>query len=101
MGAEDAAAEAAPKKANSEKAILAAGRAFRGVRLHLAGTPSRQVFGPQALGPAGHATAFLPVPSAASLLGRRIYLQAFVEDALGPAGLTATAALSTPILSAE
>lgn len=79
----------------------AAGRAFRGVRLHLAGTPSRQIFGPQALGPAGHATAFLPVPSAASLLGLRIYLQAFVEDALGPAGLTATAALSTPILSAE
>lgn len=77
------------------------GAPYQGVTAYLAGSPAMRLFGPTPLGVGGHVTGFLPVPASASLLGRTVYVQAFVQDALGAAGLTATAALATPILAAD
>lgn len=77
------------------------GQPYQGVTAYLAGSPALRLFGPTPLGVGGHVTRFLPVPNTPSLLGRTVYVQAFVQDALGPAGLTATAALATPILVAD
>ena len=74
---------------------------YQGVTAYLAGSQAMRVFGPTPLGVDGHVTRFLPAPPTPSLLGRTVYVQAFVQDALGAAGLTATAALATPILAAD
>ncbi|MCH2101273.1 MAG: hypothetical protein MK209_05075 [Planctomycetes bacterium] len=74
---------------------------YLGVTAYLAGTPALRVFGPTALGADGHITRFLPTPSTPGLLGRTVYVQAFVQDALGTAGFTSTAAIATPILPAD
>lgn len=74
---------------------------FQGITAYLAGSPAMRLFGPTPLSVDGHLTRFLPVPPNPSLLGRLVYVQAFVQDARGSAGLTATAALATPILAAE
>lgn len=77
------------------------GRAYRGVRLHLAGTAALRLAGPRHLDATGHASFRLRVPANASLLGLSIALQGFAEDPNGNAGLVATAAATTPLLPAN
>lgn len=77
------------------------GRAYRGVRLHLAGSSALRLAGPRTLDATGHASFRLRIPAKLSLLGLPIVLQGFAEDPHGHAGLVATAAATTPLLPAH
>lgn len=78
-----------------------AGRAYRGVRLHLAGSTALRIAGPRVLDASGHTSFHLLLPAHPSLLGKRIVLQGFAADPNGNAGLVATQGAATPVLPAE
>lgn len=77
------------------------GRAYRGIRLHLAGSPALRLAGPRPLDASGQASFFLRMPSAPGLIGMRLVLQGFASDPQGQAGLVATAAAASPLLLAD
>ncbi len=77
------------------------GRAFRGVRLHLAGSPALRIAGPRILDASGHTSFYLLLPAHPSLIGKRIALQGFSVDPNGNANLVATQGAATPLLPAK
>ena len=77
------------------------GRAYRGIRLHLAGSAALRLAGPHTLDASGHTSFRLRIPANPSLLGQQIVLQGFAEDPQGNAGLVATHGAVTPLLAAN
>ena len=77
------------------------GRPWLGVQLHLAAASYFTQQGPYLMNSDGYMSLAMIVPYSPPLLGRQLYAQALIEDASGPAGFTATAALTTPVLAAE
>jgi len=76
-----------------------AGHLSRGVQVYLGESANLQVFGPQVANNLGLARFQLSIPALPQLLGAPLYLQALAMDAGGPAGFSATAAWSSPILT--
>jgi len=77
------------------------GHNYLGVQMHLAGGPDFGALGPVQLNSDGNLSFAISVPSLPSLVGRVVYAQTLVQDANGPSGYSATAAVATRILTAE